>query len=192
MSGRLSLEEAVSAYMNEQYADAFPALKQLAADGDPTAQFLLALMYRNGEGVAADEHEYTRWLRTFEESARRGDPGAQWSLSCKYRWGDHFPQDIARANEWLERAAEGGNADAQYHLAHYYKHGEFGYLQDSEKAHSWLTRAADQEHPEALWVHSFEFFGSDGQPTEHALQLIRRAAAKGCPPARDFLQKHTH
>lgn len=192
MTEQPSFEEAVSAYMNEHYAVAFPTMKQLAEQGNPTAQFLLALMYKKGEGVVADEQEYAHWLRAFEESAERGHSGAQWELSCKHRSGNHFAQDIARANYWLERAAENGNADAQYHLSHYYKHGEFGYVPDSEKARFWLSQAVDQEHPEALWVYSFEFFEPDGQPSEQALDLIRRAAAKAFPPAREFLQKRTH
>ena len=44
-------ESAVSAYENEEYAEAIESFREAAEDGNADAQFNLGLMYLKGEGV---------------------------------------------------------------------------------------------------------------------------------------------
>ena len=48
-----------------------PDLLQKARAGDPAAQFRIATIYRNGEGVPKDQALSASWLRN---SAEQGDP----------------------------------------------------------------------------------------------------------------------
>ena len=48
--------------------------------------------------------------------------------------------------EWYRKAAENGDAEAQFQLAICYERGDFGVLQDHDKSLLWLRRAARQGH----------------------------------------------
>ena len=72
----------------------------------------------------------------------------QYELGRKYWKGDGVPQDIEKAAYWFIKAAEQGNAEAQFRLGtiDFPKDGvPFAvFLEDLEKAIYWLTKAAEQ------------------------------------------------
>jgi hypothetical protein len=116
-SSASDFQTAAHLYCTEaDYDAAFPLMKKCAEGGHPSACFLLALMYRSGQGTTRDDEQYQYWLSRLLSIAEQGDPLAQWEVSCSFRWADHFPLDIELANYWLEKAAEGGHAEAQHLL----------------------------------------------------------------------------
>ena len=54
-----------------------------------------------------------------------------------------MPQDRGQAAAWIRKAAEQGNADAQWGLGEKYENGE-GVPQDYAQAFVWYRKAADQ------------------------------------------------
>jgi uncharacterized protein len=58
-----------------------------------------------------------------------------------YKRGDGVTQDDAEALKWYRKAAEQGDAVAQYNLGVSYYNGE-GVLQDTIAAHMWFNIAA--------------------------------------------------
>ena len=60
-----------------------------------------------------------------------------------YFKGQGVPQDYAAAVSWYRKAAEQGNASAQYNLGVMYDNGQ-GVPQDYAAAVSWYRKAADQ------------------------------------------------
>jgi len=58
-------------------------------------------------------------------------------------------RDIDRAASLFRRAAEAGNAEAQYALSVMYQTG-VGQTQDDELAKQWLMRSAEQNYPPAI------------------------------------------
>lgn len=52
-------------------------------------------------------------------------------------------QNYAEAAEWYRKAAEQGNANAQYSLGHMYLFGQ-GVRQDSREAANWFQKAAER------------------------------------------------
>jgi TPR repeat protein len=193
MSNERAFKIAAQAYTSEDYDIAFPLMKQCAEQGHAKACFLLALMFLSAKGTPPDQEAYRYWLEKVEILAKDGDPSAQWELSCKYRWGNHFPTDIKKANYWLERAAESGNPDAQYHLAHYLRSGEFDWTPAPEQAEQWFQKALDQGHPEALYEQAMKRLAlCNGQMDDEILKLLRRAASAGFSQAAEFLRKATH
>ena len=60
-----------------------------------------------------------------------------------YYNGDGVAKDDAKAAEWYRKAAEQGNAFAQYKLGDMYDKGE-GVAKDAAKAKEWWQKAADQ------------------------------------------------
>jgi clan AA aspartic protease (TIGR02281 family) len=122
------------------FAQAYKDLKPSAEQGKPGAQYLLALLYFNGQGVPQDYVEAAKWMR---KAAQQGLADAQYYLGVLYRYGEGVPQDHVEAASWFRRAAEEGHGDAQYALGSAYVNGE-GVPQDFVLAYMWLNLAAAQ------------------------------------------------
>ncbi len=63
-----------------------------------------------------------------------------------YSEGKGVPKDCAEAVGWWRKAAEQGNAKAQYNLGLMYDNGE-GVPQDYAQAHKWYNLAASRFPP---------------------------------------------
>ena len=181
----------MDAYDDDQPELALRLMEECAKQDDPVACFTTALWYRHGEGVPMNLERSAQWLARLEELAEQGNLEAQWDVGQNYRFANLLPLNIERANYWLERAAEGGYGEAQHHLAWYFETGQYDYPVDLAAAQKWYQRAFEQEHPETLYLYAVRLF-RDGQPTEEAIRLLRRAADKGLKQAEHVLQVYTH
>ena len=85
-------------------------LRRAADQGLADAQFILGLMYYQGEGVAKDEQEAAAWIR---RAADQGLALAQFTLGLMYYEGKGVPKDEQEAVVWYRRAADQGLALAQ-------------------------------------------------------------------------------
>jgi TPR repeat protein len=179
-------------YMSGRYRDALPGLLAYARKGCVIAQFCLAGMYLNGEGVEQDIAQSEYWQNELLTLAKQGNVAAQNRLAFSYRFGDVFPLDIQEANFWLEAAARAGDHEAEYHLFIYQRDGNYGYEADPASAEYWLHRAAAGGYPDALWVTALRTMDQEGRPSEEGLRMIRVAAKAGFPPAQEFLRSQTH
>ena len=65
-----------------------------------------------------------------------------------YENGHGVEQSYEKAVEWYRKAADQGNAAAQYNLGNMYSWGK-GVEQSNEKAAEWYRKAADQGDPDA-------------------------------------------
>jgi TPR repeat protein len=115
--------------------------RSLADQGFAEAQFILGMMYAQGQGVAQNYAEAARWFR---RAAEQGDPRAQFGLGVSYDNGQGVPKDYAEAVRWYRRAAEQGNPRAQNNLGLMYELGH-GVVEDYIQAHVWFSLAATQE-----------------------------------------------
>lgn len=59
-------EDGYAAYMSGEYETAFELLMPLAEQGNAQAMDMLGIMYSNGEGVAPNYAEATRWSELAE------------------------------------------------------------------------------------------------------------------------------
>ena len=66
----------------------------------------------------------------------------------EYDNGQGVGQDFKEAVKWYQKAADQGDAEAQYSLGSHYDEGQ-GVEQDSKEAVKWYQKAADQGHAEA-------------------------------------------
>ena len=76
----------------------------------------------------------------------------QLSLSGYYQYGlFDLPRDLDKAQFWLVKAAENGNARAQWYLGVCYDTGIHisGFHSDKEKAKYWYTKSAEQGYEPA-------------------------------------------
>lgn len=181
------LEAATRAYIDEDYQSALISLTPLAKEGDAEAQFLLALMYRNGEGVNKDEKAALMWIQSIHELAEKGDLKAQWLLGRKYQFGDNVPLNEERAFYWYEKAADEGYADAEFHLSRLYLRGNCGLEQSFELADYWLAKSVEHKHPEALYTFFLEKIFKENKSNPD-LSKLKEAAEYGFKPAIDLLK----
>lgn len=135
----------VEAYQNADYKTAVQEFSKLAKEGMKEAQFNLALMYYNGEGVSQDITQAVNW---WNKSASQGHPPAQFNLGKLYERGEGVKQDYQEAALWFRKAAEAGHKDAQFKLAEMYERGK-GVLRDYIQVYKWFSLAAGNGHTEA-------------------------------------------
>ncbi len=103
---RADYDAGLAAYGVGDYATALQEWQPLAAEGLAQAQFNLAFMYDNGQGVAHDYRSAARW---YSAAAEQGHPMAAWSLGMMYAAGQGVPQDYVQAYTWLSLSARLGD-----------------------------------------------------------------------------------
>jgi uncharacterized protein len=137
MSWGVDYLKGFAAYGSGDYATALREWKPLAEQGDAIAQYLVGVMYDEGQGVPQN---YWTALKWYTLAAEQGNTVAQHKMGVMYDEGKGVPQDYKTAVKWYKLAAEQGNADAQGNLAVMYAFGR-GVLKDYVYAHMWANIA---------------------------------------------------
>jgi TPR repeat protein len=165
--------QAMQLAQQNRYAEALPLLQQLAEQGNAPAQFHLAQMYRDGQGVMQNNDQALIWYR---KAAEQGQVEAQNYLG----WFYSAAQDYSPAVAWYRKAAEQGYAEAQYNLGWLYAKGR-GVAQDDKQAVDWFSKAAQQGYADAqfnlgwMYAKGLGVTRDDGQ----AIILFGKAAQQG-------------
>ena len=128
-------DKGLAAYQAGDYATALREWRPLAEQGNAMAQYVLGVMYRDGQGVPQDYRETEKW---YQKAAAQGFAPAQFNLGVMYEYGQGVPQDHKEALKWYRKAAEQGDADAQTNLGSMYVNGK-GVLQDNVLAYMWYN-----------------------------------------------------
>ena len=102
---------AVLFFSNYTFAD-YKAVLKKAKQGDPKAQYSLAIMYQFGKGVPEDDRKAFKWTQL---AAMQGYPKAQNNLGYMYDVGEGVAQNNMRAYVWKYFAAAQGELDAAEH-----------------------------------------------------------------------------
>jgi len=90
------------------------SLRMAAANGDPSAEFEVAVRYDEGRGVARDLEKAAEW---YKRSAAKGFAPAQYRLGTLYERGLGVAVDRGRAMAWYKSAAEKGHLKAMHNFA---------------------------------------------------------------------------
>ena len=131
----------------EERDNAAAELEQIAYQGDPHAQYIMGLLYREGGLLVPDTQQAKRWL----ELSAQELPDAQYALGKLYLSDDMDMHDPAKGLYWLQRAADNGHEYAAYCLGKEYLSGE-NVSKDTEKAAAYLRQAAEQANPYAQYL----------------------------------------
>jgi len=148
-----------------------------AEQGDIDAQFNLALMYANGQGVSQNDKQTVYW---YSKAAEQGYARAQHNLGVRYTNGQGVPQDYKQAVYWYSKAAEQGVAVAQNNLGVMYLNGQ-GAPQDYKQAVYWFAKAAEQGYARAQNSLGGMYLNGQGVTQNYKLGYIwsSLAAAQG-------------
>jgi hypothetical protein len=98
----------LAAYHRGDIAVAHREFSALAEQGDPAAQYSLAMLYLKG-----DQPDYARAIPWLQKSAGSGLPDSQYMLGMLSLYGVGMAKDAERGMLLLEQASEQGNEHAQ-------------------------------------------------------------------------------
>ena len=154
--------------------------RQYAEDGEPTSQYVLGILYRDGGLLMPDAVKARDW---FTRSAQQGYVPAQYALGKLLLSDEPEIHDQAAGIRWLKAAARNGSPYAAYELGKtYLKSG------DKQQAESYFTQAAEGENPNAIYMLGKLLY--DGDP-ERANHWLRFSAFYDNPYAQRALDQRT-
>ena len=105
------LQAGLDAYDRGDYETAASEFLPLAENGNPEAQFRLAIMHEYNKGPLGNPLEAFRWYR---QAAENGHPEAQIQLAIQYRDGFTVQRDLVEAYAWFDIAAGNGIKNAEW------------------------------------------------------------------------------
>lgn len=142
-------------------------------------------------------------IELLTESAQRGNPFTQKILADDYETlglynSDRFlgttntieaSKSYRKAVEWFQKAAEQGNADAQYKLGLHYRAGN-GVEKSAEKAAEWFQKAAEQGKADAQYNLGLCYSLGEGiiRDDEEAFKWFRKSADRSFADFNEILK----
>ena len=145
----------------EERDKAAEELEQIANQGDPHAQYLMGLLYRDGGLLVPDAEQAKRWL----EGSAQELPDAQYALGKLYLSDNPDIHDPAKGLYWLQQAANSGHEYAAYRLGKEYLTGE-NISKDTTRAAAYLRQAAKQANPYAQYLLGKLYLMGEGVPKD--------------------------
>ena len=113
-------------------------LRQAAAAGDASAQFIVATHYLNGDTAPTDYAKAAYW---YGKASAAGSAPAQYRLATLYERGKGVDKNLAAALSWYERSGSLGNVKAMHNAAVLSAGNEAG-TPDYNRAYKWFSLAA--------------------------------------------------
>jgi uncharacterized protein len=101
-------DKGLEAAQKGDFATALDEWKPLAEEGYSKAQYNIAIMYDNGQGVPQDYEQAFKW---YAMSAEQGYVNAQLNLAGMYYRGEGVPQDYKLAYVWVTIALKTERSD---------------------------------------------------------------------------------
>ncbi|SEH08660.1 serine/threonine-protein kinase [Candidatus Venteria ishoeyi] len=105
-----ALQAGLAAYRRGDAETTLAKWQPLAEAGLSQAQFLLGVLYHEGELVPKDYAKALNWTR---KAAQQGDEDAQYNLGFMYEHGEGLTADTQQALYWYRKAAAQGEAKAR-------------------------------------------------------------------------------
>lgn len=156
-------------------------------DGNALAQFHLGVLLLQGQGGPMAQ---AQGIAMLEKAAAQDHAAASLLLARVYLTGNTAgsPRDPERAAALLLKAAEQGNAEAQYYLGLLYQNGK-GVEKDFEQAFALFKSAAENGVQAAQYELSKAYANGRGTDVDEVkgLQWLRAAADGGVGDAQLFL-----
>jgi len=111
-SAEKRLQNGLEALQQENYGEAYWWWRPLADRGMPEAQYHLAWLYANGNGLAVNIPLAIEWWR---KASERDYTDAEFAIGMSYLNGQgrDFKADFTQAGQWLLRAARNDSEDAR-------------------------------------------------------------------------------
>lgn len=174
---------------------AFKIFQRLADENYGKAYFPLSSFYSDKLDIAEDQDRALHFARLafdwcFDNKSNQ-DVELWRDLGVMYRLGRGVEKDYEQSLYWIHKAAEQGDAAAQWQLGMMYGEGRYGVGQDGELQIYWFRKAAEQGYADAQYMLGLVY--QNGHLVEinyeQAVYWYRKAAEQGNSSAQDSLGK---
>jgi TPR repeat protein len=177
---RDALEQGLRQYFDQKYVEAESNLRTAYGKGSGLAAYYLARMYRDGQGVKADDAKALEWA---VKGADRGNALAQNTAGLLYSAGRGTKKDDAAAFAMYQKAADQGQRYGLYNLARSYENGS-SVKSDVGKAYDYYRRAGDDGNGGAFTQIGDMYMSGRGMAADPARAAIWwKSAADLCDAA---------
>ena len=139
----MGLASGIAAFEAKEFRRSMQLLQPLAEEGNPEAQYRLAIQFQAGLGVVQNPLQAFHWMR---QAAGKDHGLAQHGLGIMYLYGECVEKNEREAAAWLGRAADQGLAGSMSVLASMYDQG-LGVDQDAARARELYEAAGFDESP---------------------------------------------
>lgn len=159
--GNIAAQECLGDIYREKkdYKRSFQWFLKAAKQGSAYGAYRVALDYMSGHGVVANLDKAEYWGKKAEAKKESLDKTNQNLLEL-------FWVLLKNQRKWeVEKAAENGDAEAQYQLGERYRLGDDTRKNDSLAA-EWYTKAAEQGHTYAQYRLASYFYDGIGMPKD--------------------------
>jgi len=126
--------KCVDLIKKEDFYEAANVCKTLAKKGEKNAQFALATLYYQGNGLMSDMGQALKWMRM---SAQQNHNKAQYNFGIMLANGQGSNADLVEAYAWLKIASENGYSAADDSIKQL---GEELSSSEKEKANETITQ----------------------------------------------------
>lgn len=188
-------------YTQQNYPGAIRWYGRAAELGNDRAAFEIAIIYRDGLLGEPDQKKMIKYLTL---ATKHGLDLALMELAASHLQGTGVKQDVKTAMYFYEKAAQKGNAEAQFALSKLYWSADRGvedafasadgqldewdarYSSDDRKAGYWLCQSAQQNYAPAQYALSYAYgFGQGDIPLDQKQRKLwlHKAAANGSEQA---------
>jgi len=106
----VNAETSLTQFCKSDCKTEYNFLRKYSEQGSSLADFAMAIMLYQGEGV---EKNITKANRHLMRAAKKGEPGAQYQLAFFYEHGLFKPQNIKQARKWYYLAGRQHTLDAK-------------------------------------------------------------------------------
>lgn len=155
------VEEAYDTIRSGNPDKGYSMLLPLAEEGNPQAQYGIAILYKEGWGTEKDVHKAIEY---YQKAAESGHLRAMFDLGLFYQSGHIVSQDYTKAAKWYEQAAKRDYSAAMYGLGGLYFNG-LGVEKNEEVGKAWYLKAAKAGYEPAIkFVNDAKMLGFSEQP----------------------------
>lgn len=162
--------------VRQDFGNAYYWFYKAAEAGSAKAAYNLALLYIKGDGVSLDFGQAVKWLRI---SADHGYVPAIVDLAVMYYSGSGVITDRKKGIELFSEAAYDGNPVALFYLGLACHRGEAGACGDRKSAEKYLVKSSNLGYAPAQYVLAGIYEREGGARLPMALELYKKAAARG-------------
>ena len=200
----------------QDYNEAFRLYKEAAEQGNAEAQYNLGKCFEESIGVKQDYANAVKWYKKaaeqgcscakevlfrLDEEKRKAEEKRrqeaeeierrkiQEDAEVHYNKGLEYynKKEYSESVKWFKKAAEQGNAKAQFKLGYCYQY-EKGVIEDINEAVKWYNKAAEQGYAEAQnGLGDYYFWDSTTRDYAKAVKWYKKAAEQGIARAQASL-----
>ena len=182
--------------VEKDYQEAVKWYRKAAEQGIAVAQFNLGLCYDYGNGIPRNKIEAYIWYVLSSKNRNdyvnknikrlESEFGKEQFSEVQFRLGAYFysKKDYQEAVKWYRKAAEQGDAEAQFYLGLCYSNGD-GVAKDLKEAAKWWRKAAEQGEAAAQYNLGVCYSNGNGvaKNYQEAVKWYRKAAEQGMAEA---------